>query len=61
MEWYIKAMRHYSDFAGRSTRVEFWMFLTFQIILSIGIVIIDNAIGTAIPELGSGFLYIFFF
>lgn len=33
MEWMLMPLRRYADFQGRSRRMEFWMFLVFQILL----------------------------
>lgn len=35
MEWMLMPYRRYADFAGRSRRMEYWMFALFQFIISI--------------------------
>jgi uncharacterized membrane protein YhaH (DUF805 family) len=37
MKWYFKALKQYATFNGRATRKEYWMFVLWNIILSIGI------------------------
>lgn len=45
MNWYIKALKQYVDFAGRAQRMEFWMFLLFNVLVAIGLGIIDAILG----------------
>jgi len=35
MEWFIKCIKHYSDFSGRARRKEYWMFLLFYLIFAV--------------------------
>ena len=37
----------YATFSGRATRSEYWYFVLFNVIVSIGGVILDTAIGTS--------------
>lgn len=39
MNWYLKAIKQYADFKGRSRRKEFWMFVLFHLIFLYGTVI----------------------
>lgn len=57
MNWYVKALRNYVGFSGRSRRKEYWMFVLFNIIFSIAAAILDNITGLAIPEVGYGPIY----
>jgi uncharacterized membrane protein YhaH (DUF805 family) len=41
MNGYLNAMRRYFEFAGRSSRYEFWFFILFMIIISIVASLID--------------------
>src|SRR5688572_31168375 len=45
MNWYIKALKQYIDFSGRAQRMEFWMFVLFNFLVSLGLAIIDAIIG----------------
>lgn len=46
MEWYLKVVRdNYANFEGRARRKEFWMFALFNLIIAIGINIIQWIIG----------------
>jgi len=40
MNWYLKALKQYADFTGRSRRKEFWMFVLFHLIFLYGTLII---------------------
>jgi len=37
IEWYFKVLKQYADFSGRARRKEYWMFVLFNAIISIGI------------------------
>lgn len=60
MKWYLQVWRKAFDFKGRARRKEFWMFVLFNILVSIGIQILDSIFGTkykftdAYDELGLG-------
>ena len=46
MVWYLKAMKKYSDFSGRASREEYWMFILFNFLISILFFLIDILLGT---------------
>lgn len=48
MEWYLKVLRQYADFAGRARRKEYWMFTLISLVVSIVLAILDNALGTVL-------------
>ncbi|WP_028938197.1 DUF805 domain-containing protein [Pseudonocardia spinosispora] len=45
MKWYLKAMRQYADFSGRSRRTEFWMYALFNIIIVAGLLVLGGVSG----------------
>ncbi len=45
MEWMILPLKRYLQFNGRSRRKEFWMFVLFQIIVSIVANLLDHLLG----------------
>jgi uncharacterized membrane protein YhaH (DUF805 family) len=45
MKYYLDALKKYAQFEGRATKKEFWMFVLFNIIISIIIGIIGNILG----------------
>jgi len=56
MNWYLKALKQYATFSGRSQRSEYWFFILFY---SIGYVVfsfIDGMVGTFSFEAGMGLL-----
>ncbi|MEU5918678.1 DUF805 domain-containing protein [Streptomyces sp. NPDC004288] len=46
MNWYLEVLKKYVVFTGRARRQEHWMFLLFNIIAVIVVVVVDLAIGT---------------
>lgn len=57
MNWYLKVLKQYADFRGRARRKEYWMYILFNLIFGVIAISIDNAAGTAHPELGYGVFY----
>lgn len=55
MDWYIGVLKKYAVFQGRARRKEYWMFVLFNIIVSIILGILDRILGTA-SEAGGGLL-----
>lgn len=51
MEHFTGALKKYTDFNGRATRTEFWMFLLIYIIIYIVLAVIDSFIGFPILSL----------
>lgn len=47
MQWYLKVLKQYADFNGRARRTEFWMFVLFNVLVSIVLGIVDSLLGTA--------------
>lgn len=41
MEWYLKVLRQYADFSGRTRRKEYWMFVFMNFLISFLISTID--------------------
>lgn len=52
MDWYLKVIRQYFDFSGRARRKEYWYFALFNLLIFIGLAIIDNALGSTIYVFG---------
>ena len=46
MNWYLQALKKYADFSGRARRREYWVFVLFNIIISIVLSICDVFLGT---------------
>jgi len=47
MEYFMEAMRRYTDFSGRTRRKDFWMFILFYAIFYVICAVVDGVIGTA--------------
>ncbi|WP_433168765.1 DUF805 domain-containing protein [Kribbella sp. CA-247076] len=45
MQWYIDVLKKYAVFSGRARRKEYWMFVLFNVIVSIILSILDRALG----------------
>ena len=44
MEWYLIVLKKYAVFEGRARRAEYWMFTMFNILVSIGIVLLEMGV-----------------
>jgi uncharacterized membrane protein YhaH (DUF805 family) len=51
MQWYIDVLKKYAVFSGRARRKEYWMFVLFNVIISIILSILDRILGL---DYGSG-------
>lgn len=51
MQWMILPYRRYFDFSGRSRRMEYWMFVLFQFLVS---AVISALLGTNTYQAGDG-------
>lgn len=47
MEWYVSVLKQYATFSGRARRQEYWMFFLFNLLVGIGVGILDQILGTA--------------
>lgn len=50
--WYMQALKKYAVFSGRARRKEYWFFVLWYLIISIGLAIIDAVAGLRIGEVG---------
>jgi uncharacterized membrane protein YhaH (DUF805 family) len=46
MNWYLLALKKYAVFSGRSRRKEYWFFVLFYLLISLGLGILDAVLGT---------------
>jgi uncharacterized membrane protein YhaH (DUF805 family) len=60
MNWYLHALRNYANFSGRARRQEFWMFVLFNILFTVGAMVLDNALGIADPMTMYGPIYLLY-
>lgn len=47
MKWYVQVWKKYAVFTGRAHRTEYWMFVLFNLIISIGLELIEGILGGA--------------
>ena len=52
MKWYLLTLKSFVVFTGRSRRTEFWMFLLFNLLITVGTRIIDQVTGCNFPMRG---------
>jgi uncharacterized membrane protein YhaH (DUF805 family) len=45
MNWYIEVLKKYTVFDGRAHRTEYWMFVLFNVIITIVLGLIDRLVG----------------
>lgn len=54
MNWYLGVLKKYTVFSGRAQRAEYWYFVLFNMLVGVGLALIDQATGTLDPETGVG-------
>jgi uncharacterized membrane protein YhaH (DUF805 family) len=54
MNWYLDALKKYAVFNGRSHRKAYWLFVLFNMLIAIGLAIVDSMAGTFDQETGFG-------
>lgn len=54
MNWYLQVLKKYADFSGRARRSEYWYFVLFNVLISIGLTILDLVVGTYSQKNGWG-------
>jgi uncharacterized membrane protein YhaH (DUF805 family) len=45
MDWMLMPLRRYADFSGRSRRMEYWMWVLFQVIIYVALVVLMMIFG----------------
>jgi uncharacterized membrane protein YhaH (DUF805 family) len=60
MEWYLKVLKQYATFSGRARRMEYWMFVLFNLIFAIVAMTLDNVLGINFGEIPYGPLYVIY-
>jgi uncharacterized membrane protein YhaH (DUF805 family) len=45
MEWYLKVLRNYAEFEGRARRMEYWMFILFNLLVLLGVGLLEFLLG----------------
>jgi uncharacterized membrane protein YhaH (DUF805 family) len=58
MNWYVNAIKNYALFDGRSTRMEYWLFVLFNVLFAILAYSFDLIFGLKIGDTGLGPIYL---
>ena len=45
MHWYLEVLRKYATFSGRARRKEYWMFALINILIMLGLTIVEGTSG----------------
>ncbi len=56
MNWFVRALKKYTDFSGRAQRSEYWYFILFYSFIWIGLAIVDGMMGSFNADFGVGML-----
>lgn len=56
MNWYLAVLKKYAVFEGRARRKEYWFFVLFNLLITLGLTMIDGVTGTLDPRGGVGLL-----
>ena len=54
MNWYLEVLQKYAVFSGRARRKEYWFFFLFNILISIGFIVLEAVTGIASKMLSVG-------
>lgn len=60
MNWWLIAMKKYSDFSGRARRTEYWMFTLMTYVFFFAAIFIENLLGITIDNSGYGIITLLF-
>lgn len=47
MHWMLMPLRRYAEFSGRSRRKEYWMFILFQMLVYVALMVVGSMVGAA--------------
>jgi uncharacterized membrane protein YhaH (DUF805 family) len=56
VSWYLEVLKKYAVFDGRARRMEYWMFVLINFVITVVLILIDILIGTFSPQTGVGLL-----
>lgn len=54
MNWYLAVLRKYIEFNGRARRKEYWFFVLFNLLIVIGLSVIEGILGLG-DSIGGGY------
>lgn len=53
MEWYVRVLKKYFVFEGRARRAEYWFFNLFNVLISLGFLLLMGLIAAVTGNLGN--------
>lgn len=56
MNWYLAVWKKFADFSGRARRKEYWLFVLFNLLVTVVLMFADNALGLFSQDVGLGLL-----
>lgn len=59
MEWYVGVLKKYAVFTGRARRKEYWMFVLFNILILIGLGIVEGILGLSAQGRGGPLVLVY--
>ena len=60
-EYFVDVLKnHYADFSGRARRKEYWMFVLFQALVAVAILIVAGILGSISETLGGLFFLLYY-
>ena len=57
MKWFLKVLKQYVDFRGRARRMEYWMFILFNMIFATIAMTLDSVLGLSFSFYGESMGY----
>jgi len=60
MKWYLNCLKNYANFNGRARRMEYWMFVLFNVLFMIAAMVLDNLLKTTINGGTYGVIYLIY-
>ncbi len=54
MHWYLEVLKKYATFSGRASRSEYWMFLLVNVLIGVGLIVLDGVAGIVGPFEAAG-------
>ena len=56
MDWYVQVWKKFAVFTGRARRKEYWVFALINVLIIVGLSVVDSLVGTFDVETGVGLL-----
>jgi len=62
MNWYLEVIKKYAVFSGRARRKEYWLFILFHMLISIGLIVLEllSRVASRMLSLGVSLLLVLY-